>query len=184
MQWYYASGEERLGPIGQEEFDTLVQDGTILSETLVWREGMADWVPHEEALSQGSSAAAQGGTVSLSGAVATCAECGNVFRTDEMIAYGDAWICARCKPVYFQRIREGADLPGAIAYGGFWIRFGAKFVDGLIVGVFQLMSQSVLFIAPSEESFGFLFALVIQPVGGEGTVTTSAATSMNSQTGH
>lgn len=161
MQWYYAAGEERLGPVLQEEFDAMVQEGTISTGTLVWREGMADWLPYEKTRAQGSPTELEGGSVSLSGAVATCAECGNVFGSDEMIQYGEAWICAQCKPIYFQRIREGADLPGAVKYGGFWIRFAAKFVDGLVLGTFQIMVQTVSLLSASEELFVIFFAIAL-----------------------
>ncbi len=49
-------------------------------------------------------------------------------------------ICAACKPVYVQKMREGtvqfiAPTPGAMRYGGFWIRVLAKFIDVIIVGI-------------------------------------------------
>ena len=34
---------------------------------------------------------------------------------------------------------EAASIPGAVEYGGFWIRFAAKFIDGLILGVFNMV---------------------------------------------
>jgi ribosomal protein S27AE len=43
---------------------------------------------------------------------ATCAECGGVFNVQDMIKYEDRYICARCKPILFQKIGEGAKLGG------------------------------------------------------------------------
>lgn len=33
------------------------------------------------------------------------------------------------------RLEEGGALPDVVMYGGFWIRFAAKFIDGIILGV-------------------------------------------------
>jgi uncharacterized RDD family membrane protein YckC len=56
-----------------------------------------------------------------------------------MVDYEGAYVCAECKPTFFQRVREGAELPGLMLYGGFWIRFAAKFIDGIIMGVVSVL---------------------------------------------
>ena len=43
MQWYYAENNQQVGPISEQEFQSLVNSGRITAETLVWREGWADW---------------------------------------------------------------------------------------------------------------------------------------------
>ena len=73
----------------------------------------------------------------------TCAECHRSFASDEVIRYGDSWVCASCKPIFIQKLKEGAKLPGTVMYGGFWIRVVAKIIDGLIQGVFAV----ILFLA-------------------------------------
>ncbi|MEP2921749.1 MAG: DUF805 domain-containing protein [Sulfitobacter sp.] len=45
-QWYYAVEGASVGPVDQVEFDGLVAAGTIRRETLVWQEGMDDWLPY------------------------------------------------------------------------------------------------------------------------------------------
>jgi uncharacterized RDD family membrane protein YckC len=67
-----------------------------------------------------------------------CAECGQSFPPDEMVRFEDLWVCARCKPVFFQRLREGAELPTQLVYAGFWIRFVAKIIDGILMGVVNM----------------------------------------------
>jgi len=69
------------------------------------------------------------------GAATVCCECGKPFPADEMIQYGPTWVCAGCKPVFVQKLRQGMSLPGIVEYAGFWARFGAKTIDGLIIGV-------------------------------------------------
>ena len=63
-----------------------------------------------------------------------CDECGMEFREDELIRFGQALVCAGCKPIYVQRLREGVTVAGEMVYAGFWIRVGAKIIDGLILG--------------------------------------------------
>lgn len=48
-QWYYAVEGNSVGPVSQSEFDALVATGTIRNETLVWQEGMEDWLPYGRA---------------------------------------------------------------------------------------------------------------------------------------
>jgi len=43
MEWYYESGGDRKGPVGQAEFARLVKAGTISGDTLVWRRLMTGW---------------------------------------------------------------------------------------------------------------------------------------------
>ena len=52
-----------------------------------------------------------------------------------MVSYESRYICAECKPLFFQKIKEGAAVAGDRVYAGFWIRFGAKFVDGIILNI-------------------------------------------------
>jgi hypothetical protein len=49
MTWYYALGNERQGPVDDAELDRLIASGTVTSDTLVWRAGMADWQPLSQA---------------------------------------------------------------------------------------------------------------------------------------
>jgi len=48
MQWYYMAGNNRQGPLAQEEIHGLIASGNISRETFVWKEGMADWLPAGE----------------------------------------------------------------------------------------------------------------------------------------
>jgi len=62
-----------------------------------------------------------------------CDECGMEFSDEELIRIGDVRVCAGCKPIIVQRLREGVTLAGEMVYAGFWIRFGAKIIDGIIL---------------------------------------------------
>jgi uncharacterized RDD family membrane protein YckC len=57
-------------------------------------------------------------------------------------------VCAECKPVFLSRVMASGAAgasPLAWRYGGFWIRFGARFVDGLVLGV-PLVIVALMFI--------------------------------------
>lgn len=130
MQWYYAIGGQRQGPVTQAEFDQLVQVGTVTPATLVWREGLADWVPWSQVQAAGTATAG-----ASSADTEVCAVSGKRYLRREMIQYGGRWISAEHRDEYFQRLREGVVPSGDFVYAGFWPRFGAKFIDGLILGV-------------------------------------------------
>jgi len=142
MNWYYAEAGQQVGPVAEEELLRLVETGRIRSDTLVWHEGLANWQPYGE-LKPGpgplpESAAPPVAGPAPAGNEVACVECGKIVSQEEAISYGGNWVCAACKPRYFQRIREGAAMPGLstdLRYAGFWIRFGAKFIDGIVLGL-------------------------------------------------
>lgn len=45
MQWYYSKNSTQLGPVEQGEMIAKISSGEITASDLVWREGMADWLP-------------------------------------------------------------------------------------------------------------------------------------------
>lgn len=49
MNWFYESGGSQQGPVSEAELDRLLAEGKITGDTLVWREGMAGWMPHRTA---------------------------------------------------------------------------------------------------------------------------------------
>lgn len=138
MDWYYAIDDQQRGPVSDEEFSDLAADGTITLSTLVWRRGMSDWQPYAEVATARRAAAPP------ASGQARCAECGRAFPVDDMIAYRDEYVCAECKPVFFERVRQGVPLTGEMRYAGFWIRFVAKIVDGLIMMAVGWVVQLVI----------------------------------------
>jgi uncharacterized RDD family membrane protein YckC len=62
-----------------------------------------------------------------------CSECGMVLGEDELIRFGDTLVCAKCKPLFVQSLREGVAVAGEMVYAGFWIRVGAKIIDGIVL---------------------------------------------------
>jgi hypothetical protein len=110
MAWHYAQNGLRVGPVTSSQFEELVRAGTITPDTLVWREGMADWQPYR---SMGPPPLVL--TPPPIGEV-LCAECGRSFPQTDVISYDKFWVCAACKPVFFQKVREGLHPAGAAVW--------------------------------------------------------------------
>jgi uncharacterized RDD family membrane protein YckC len=129
MNWYYAEAGAQKGPVTDDQFRALQDEGTITADTLVWKDGMASWQP----------LSAVTGAQSATPANAKCAECAREFPTGDMIAYGATWVCAECKPLFFQKVKEGTAAVSGLMYAGFWIRCLAKIIDGFIIGVVNMI---------------------------------------------
>jgi uncharacterized RDD family membrane protein YckC len=64
-----------------------------------------------------------------------CSQCGRQFAHSDLVQIAGNWVCADCKPAFLSRVMASGAAgvsPLAWHYGGFWIRFGARFIDGLI----------------------------------------------------
>jgi uncharacterized RDD family membrane protein YckC len=153
MRWYYADGNKKVGPFTEIEIDQFVLEGKITPNTLVWNEEIQEWKPYktlhedtivaepQEEISPDTASDRTGGISSDEPAAqieSLCDECGRSFPVDEMVRYGESMICATCKPLFFQKLKEGS-LPLAVHYGGFWIRLVAKIIDGIIVGIVNMV---------------------------------------------
>jgi uncharacterized RDD family membrane protein YckC len=135
MNIYYADGERQVGPINKTELQSLIKTRKIDSQTLVWQPGMQGW----EELGLFVRRKTQGGSQAVQAAApvkqSLCSECGQAFAEDDMIRFAEAWVCANCKPLFVQKIKEGVTLAGEMEYAGFWIRLGAWFIDYIIMAI-------------------------------------------------
>jgi hypothetical protein len=101
MSWYYATGGERKGPVENDEFERLNREGVITAETLVWRDGMANWQPRRQVVTAGNTPAG----------MIVCRACQRAVPEKESFLLLDAPYCGACKPQILQRIHEGQPLP-------------------------------------------------------------------------
>ena len=46
MAWYYANQGQQAGPVDDAAFENLVRQGVVRDDSLVWKEGMAEWKPY------------------------------------------------------------------------------------------------------------------------------------------
>ncbi len=145
MNWFYVEQGNQAGPVDDAQLEELARQGRIQPSTLVWREGMPDWVPYDVAKSGSSpptaAPGAQPGPVGM--ALPICAECRQPFPAEEMIRHGNDYVCAACKPIFIQRLAEGAPATGTVAaqlkFASVLLRFAAAFLDGVILGVINML---------------------------------------------
>lgn len=65
--------------------------------------------------------------------VMACSQCGRMFAHSDLVQVAGNWVCGDCKPGYLSRVMAGgAGAPTSLRYAGVAIRFGARFVDGLV----------------------------------------------------
>ena len=79
--------------------------------------------------------------------ILACSQCGRALAQSDLVHIAGSWVCADCKPAFLSRVMASGAAgasPLAWRYGGFWIRFGARFIDGLIFMVPILIFAAVL----------------------------------------
>jgi uncharacterized RDD family membrane protein YckC len=135
MAWYYADNGRQVGPVEESALDELVKAGVVRDDTLVWQEGMPNWQPHSAVRGVRPPPAPMPAVPLAAGPRGYCSECGRPFPSDQLLNLGTASVCAQCKPIYLQRVREGGQTSGARRPAGFWIRFVAVVIDTIILGV-------------------------------------------------
>ena len=101
MTWHYASNGERRGPVSEEEFQGLVQQGVINRDTLVWREGMSDWAAYDGRIA--------GSTAIFAGPLIACAGCGRQTPQVDSVEIAGFPYCVTCKPRALHRLMGGVD---------------------------------------------------------------------------
>ena len=112
MNWFYVDAGQQAGPVPDEQLDELVRNGKVRGDTLIWREGLANWQPYSQARPEGIQPSPPPPPPMVGG------------------------ISPGATPP--AGVAPGMTMPGAIYgldYAGFWIRFVAKMIDGLILGV-------------------------------------------------
>jgi hypothetical protein len=114
--WYYLHAGESRGPLDEEAFRKLIAQGTVTPESLVWNESLPNWVPWREVAPAASA-------VTLPDTAAACAICHQPVGTDNLIQLNGVPVCAACKPIVVQQMREGVD----VLVGSAW-RAGKKIV--------------------------------------------------------
>jgi uncharacterized RDD family membrane protein YckC len=166
MDWFYRLNGQETGPINAKDLKALFKSRTITAKTKVRRADMSEWKPLSHFAKRPSpqdpivespearplkmvnhdlDQASEGVPVPPAAQpTSLCSECGRGFPQEDLIPFGKALICAACKPLFTQKLREGVRVQGTLVYAGFWIRFGAKFIDGLIVGVASMIVGLVI----------------------------------------
>jgi uncharacterized RDD family membrane protein YckC len=114
-EWYYAINGVQQGPVSREALIQMLVNGQVAGDSLVWREGMGDWLP-----------------------ASRVPELVNIARlaphvspqhqnSPQLLAYGVG------ESVY-------QSTAGPLPYAGFWIRFVAWLIDFILLMCVQFVS--------------------------------------------
>jgi len=101
-----------------------------------------------------------------SGNPAICSECGRGFPVDEVIRHGNSYICAQCKPLFMQKLAEGASIRKGMSFVGFWWRFLAMMIDGIILfivtfGISMVLGMSAFQVLGVEQGAAGVVAVLM-----------------------
>ena len=158
-EWYYAdAGNARQGPVDAAELVNLRLRGRLGWETLVWREGMADWQPMRDFAAE-LARADDGGRLLSPGE-------GRVVDQAAPAAAAADPASPYAPPVAAVSADPAVVLGGEVVQAGFWTRFAALTIDSLVVG---MAFYAVFFGLMLLVGFGSLAAL-----DGGGTVSTGS----------
>ena len=146
MGWYYEKENEKIGPISQEQVETLIKNGIISPQTRIWNDITKEWKTFEdvkkameEPIEPVQKPTKENPTEEIildtPQQKIICDQCGLAFPPDEVIEIGERVLCGNCKTIYLQGIREGFSMGSKLPYGGFWTRYLAKLIDGIILTI-------------------------------------------------
>jgi hypothetical protein len=100
LMWYYINDGTQQGPLDDAGIDGLLARRAITPETLVWKEGLAEWMPLSSARP----------LTALADPAGICNVCGAVVGADNLVDLVGSKVCAACKPKAVQALREGTAL--------------------------------------------------------------------------
>jgi hypothetical protein len=100
--WYYLTNGQQQGPVSEEQFGRLITAGAITLDTLVWKEGRANWEPLAQVRKDLSSNDA-------------CEVCHRLVGSEHLVNLGGIRVCEACKPAAVQKMREGVPVISSTA---------------------------------------------------------------------
>ena len=157
MNLYYAEGDQQVGPVGKSELQSLIKDKKLNAKTLIWQPGMESWQELGVFIRSRKGKNEPAATAAVAVRQTLCSECGLAYAEDEMIRFQEARVCAGCKPLFVQKIKEGVSVAGLMNYAGFWIRLGALAIDAFILWIVNFLLWIPLgILIPSSEDNPFV----------------------------
>jgi len=138
MNLYYEVGRRQYGPVGKTELQELIRAKKIDAGTPVRPAGTEAWQQLGVFVrNRSGKTAPKSSPAEYSSAL--CSECGQAFAADELIRFRNSPICAGCKPLFVQKVKEGVSVAGTMEYAGFWIRFVAFSLDAFLMGMVNMV---------------------------------------------
>jgi uncharacterized RDD family membrane protein YckC len=137
MQWFYVKDGERVGPVSDLDFKATFERGDITEDSLVWNKTLTEWIAYKDLPESAEIPAAKENGEYIT---QTCSLCHKSFSSEDLITFEGKRICAACKPFMVQHLRENAELHTSLdlEYVGFWPRFAAIFIDGIVMSIISV----------------------------------------------
>jgi len=67
-----------------------------------------------------------------------CSQCRRMLAQSDLVQIAGNWVCGDCKPAFLSCVVAGTASSSRWHYGGFWIRFVAVFIDGILMQVVRV----------------------------------------------
>lgn len=167
-QWYYSNAQrERLGPVSADDLAQLHSNAQIGPDTLVWREGYADWKPWRDAVAEVVTASTTSASI-FDAPAAAATQAASAFATagPDAPANADANPYRIAEPISpyappKAQVRDDSNYiaGGRVVYAGFWKRAAALFIDSFVVGIVAGMIGAI---------FGVMMVAMLGAGGDEG----------------
>ncbi|MGN7726573.1 RDD family protein [Luteimonas sp. 22616] len=136
-QWYYSDYQRnRHGPVSGADLAMLHANGQLADDTLVWREGLAQWQPWHAVAGEMVAATPQPAPARASFATASTDAPADAFAGPYTVAEPRSPYAPPRAPV-----QRAADvyLDGEVVYAGFWKRVAANLIDSVIIGLLGMV---------------------------------------------
>lgn len=140
-QWYYSDYDRnRHGPVQASDLVQLHEAGQLSADTMVWKEGWAQWKPWRDAI---------GEVIPGGGRPAVEAANFATARGDAPATAGNLYSIAEPRSPYAPPTAHLAGAGsvvrgGEVVYAGFWKRFAAYALDAVVITIVGVVVQMVL----------------------------------------
>lgn len=152
-QWYYSiDNQQQAGPVSSAALLAMLEAGSIHRQTLVWRDGMAQWQAFDTVADALGAAPAAPESRDVAVASAAQAEPLSPYAAPQSDVDSAGVVLAG----------------GAVVYAGFWKRVAASIIDSLVTGAVSWMVQIPLFLLAGAGSAifgGSSYGSEMSPVG-------------------
>lgn len=150
--WFFVKDGQRNGPMPRAELDARIAEGVVAGDTLVWRAGLDAWTRADAVRELGvpppvpppllsppafdlntaeGGASATSAAADASAAGTSGASTGSGAGRGGASAAGNAWRESSRDWNHATRAYRAAHR--SFEFAGFWVRFAAKMIDGLIL---------------------------------------------------
>lgn len=173
--YYYGLEGQQMGPIPDTALLDLWSGGALAQDTIVWTEGMNEWLPLWQVF-PGRVPPLPPGVAppadirpAVAVPMARCAFSGQYRPMAEMVRFGDDLVAAEFRDRYLQRLMQGGEVAGPGSEpAGVARRFAGNVLDSLLLwGVTVAIAFGVgLFQGGNIFRLGLIFPVIVYVLSG------------------